>query len=50
MPTDTPSVWLTEETYDRARVELGLLLVQRNTGSHRGHHDREEQPNRIRRL
>ncbi len=48
MPTDTPSVWLTEVTYDRARVELALLLVQRNTGSHRG--DREQRPARIRQL
>ena len=42
--------WMTEETYDRARIELALLRMERATGAHRGHSDREHREFRIRRL
>jgi hypothetical protein len=42
--------WLTEETYDRARIELALLRMERATGAHRGHSDREQRELRIRQL
>jgi hypothetical protein len=35
VPIDTPRVWLTEQTYDRARVELARLRMERATGSRR---------------
>ncbi|MBN9096665.1 MULTISPECIES: GreA/GreB family elongation factor [unclassified Pseudonocardia] len=50
MPTDAPDTWLSGETHDRARIELALLLVRRNTGSHQGNHDLERRPARIRKL
>ena len=50
MPIDAPRVWLTEETCDRARIELALLRMERATGTHRGHSDREQRALRIRQL
>jgi transcription elongation factor GreA len=50
MPIDAQRVWLTEETYDRARIELALLRMERATGAHREHIDREQRALRIRRL
>lgn len=50
MPIDTQRVWLTEETYDRARIELALLRMERATGAHRGHSDSEQRALRIRQL
>ena len=50
MPIDTQRVWLTEETYDRARIELAMLRMERATGSHRGHIDPEQRAVRIRQL
>ena len=31
MPNDTQRAWLTEDTYDRARIELARLLMERAT-------------------
>jgi hypothetical protein len=42
--------WLTEETYDRARIELALLRMERATGAHRGRPDPEQRARRIRQL
>jgi transcription elongation factor GreA len=42
--------WLTKETYDRARIELALLRMERAMGAHRGHSDREPRELRIRQL
>lgn len=50
MPADTQKVWLTEHTYDRLRVELAELLVERATEAHRGDPDRERRDLRIRHL
>jgi transcription elongation factor GreA len=50
MPIDTQRVWLTEDTYDRARIELAMLRMERATGSHRGHIDPEQRAVRIRQL
>ena len=50
MPIDTQRVWLTEETYDRARIELALLRMEQATGAHRGQADREQRAIRIRQL
>jgi transcription elongation factor GreA len=50
VPIDTQQVWLTEETYDRARIELASLLMERATGSQREHIDREQRAARIRQL
>jgi hypothetical protein len=50
MPIDTQRVWLTEDTYDLARIELAMLRMERATGSHRGHIDPEQRAVRIRQL
>jgi transcription elongation factor GreA len=50
MPIDTQRVWLTEETYDRARIELALLRMEQATGAHRGQADRQQRAIRIRQL
>jgi transcription elongation factor GreA len=50
MPIDTQRVWLTEETYDLARVELALLRMELATGSHRGGTDPRQRALRIRQL
>jgi len=50
MSIDTQRVWLTEETYDRARIELAMLRMELATGSHRGHTDPEQRVLRIRQL
>jgi transcription elongation factor GreA len=50
MPIDAQRAWLTAETYDRARIELALLRMERATGTHRGQADREERALRIRQL
>jgi hypothetical protein len=50
MPTDTQRVRLTEETYDRARIELAMLRMARATGSIRRHTDPEQRAVRIREL
>jgi transcription elongation factor GreA len=50
MPIDSQRAWLTAETYDRARIELALLRMERATGAHRGQTDREQQALRIRQL
>ena len=47
MPIDTQRAWLTEDTYDRARIELARLLMERATGSHREHMDDERRGRRI---
>ena len=49
MPTDTQP-WLTRQAYDRARIELAQLLVERATGSHREHPDLGDRARRIRHL
>jgi transcription elongation factor GreA len=50
MPIDAQRAWLTEETYDRARIELALLRMEQATGAHRGQADREQRALRIRQL
>jgi transcription elongation factor GreA len=45
MPVDTQRVWLTEQTYDRVRIELALLLAERAAAT-----DREQRELRIRQL
>jgi transcription elongation factor GreA len=50
MPIDAQRAWLTEATYDRARIELALLRMERATGAHRGQADREQRALRIRQL
>jgi hypothetical protein len=50
MPMDTQRGRLTEETYDRARIELALLRMERAMGAHRGQHDPEQRARRIRQL
>jgi transcription elongation factor GreA len=50
MAIDAQRSWLTEETYERARIELALLRMERATGAHRGHSDREARELRIRQL
>jgi transcription elongation factor GreA len=50
MAIDAQRTWLTEETHDRARIELALLRMERATGAHRGHSDREARELRIRQL
>jgi transcription elongation factor GreA len=50
MPIDTQRVWLTEQTYDRARIELTMLQMELATGSCREHTDSEQRALRIRQL
>jgi hypothetical protein len=50
MPIDTQRVRLTEETYDRARIELAILRMERATGSIRRRTDPEQRAVRIRQL
>lgn len=50
MPIDTQRVWLTEQTYDRARIELAMLQMERATGSHREPTDPKRRALRIRQL
>jgi transcription elongation factor GreA len=50
MPIDVQRVWLTEETHERARIELAFLHMERATGAHRGGSDRERRALRIRQL
>jgi transcription elongation factor GreA len=50
MPIDTQRVWLTEESYDRARIELALLRMERAMGARRGQADPEQRALRIRQL
>jgi len=50
MSIDTQPAWLSEETYDLARIELALLRMERATGSHRGRPDPERRARRIRQL
>jgi transcription elongation factor GreA len=50
VPTDTPRVWLSEPTYDRARIELARLRMERATGSRREFTDQEQRERRIRQL
>lgn len=50
VPIETQRAWLTEETYDRARIELELLRVQRGTGSFIEYGDEEQCARRIRQL
>jgi transcription elongation factor GreA len=50
MLIDARRAWLTEETYDRALVELALLRMERATGSHRESTDPERRALRIRQL
>jgi transcription elongation factor GreA len=50
MPTDTQRIWLTEQTYDRARIELAMLQMERATGSRREHTEPEQRMLRIRQL
>ena len=50
MPIDTPRVWLTEQTYDLARIELARLHMERATGSRREFTDQEQRERRIRQL
>ena len=50
MPTDTQRAWLTEQAYDRARIELAQLLVERATGGHGERSERERRARRIRHL
>ena len=50
MPIGTQRAWLTEETYERARIELAELLIRRDTGSFVECSDEEQCARRIRRL
>ena len=50
MPIGTQRAWLTEETYERARIELAELLTRRDAGSFVEHGDKEQCARRIRRL
>ena len=50
MSTGIQQVWLTEETYDRARIELAMLRMEQATGSRRGGVDEEQRLRRMRRL
>ena len=50
MSIDTQRVWLTEETYDRARIELTRLRMERATGSRREYADEEQRARRMREL
>ena len=50
VPIDTPRVWLTEQTYDLARIELARLHMERATGSRREFTDQEQRERRIRQL
>ncbi|MFC4945151.1 GreA/GreB family elongation factor [Pseudonocardia sp. GCM10023141] len=50
MPIDTRRVWLTQQTYERARIELAQLLVERATGSHGEHAEPDRRELRIRQL
>jgi transcription elongation factor GreA len=50
MPINAQRVWLTEETYDRARIELAFLHMERAVGAHRGGSDLERRALRIRQL
>jgi transcription elongation factor GreA len=50
VPIDVHPVWLTEEAYDRARIELARLRMERATGSRREYLDEEQRVRRIRQL
>lgn len=50
MSTDIQRVWLSQETYDRACVELAMLRMEQSTGSRRGGGDEEQRVRRMRRL
>lgn len=50
MPVSTQRVGLSEQAYDRLRVELALLLMERATGSFRVRNEPEQRERRIRRL
>lgn len=50
MPIDAQRAWLTPETYDRARIELALLRMERAVGVHREHSDPDQRALRIRQL
>ena len=50
VPIGTQRAWLTEETYERARIELAELLTRRAAGSFVEHGDEEQCARRIRRL
>lgn len=50
MPTDMSRSWLTDQAYDRARIELAMLRMERATGSRRGLVDDEQRSRRIRKL
>jgi len=50
VPIDSQRVWLTEESYDRARIELARLRMERATGSRREHTDEEQRARRIQQL
>lgn len=50
MPIDAQRAWLTPETYDRARIELALLRMERAMGAHREHSDPDQRALRIRQL
>ncbi len=50
MPIDTQRAWLTQQAYDRARIELAQLLVERATGGHAERSERERRARRIRHL
>jgi transcription elongation factor GreA len=50
MAIGTQRVWLSEETFDRARVELAMLRMEQATGSRRGGGDEEQRVRRMRRL
>jgi hypothetical protein len=50
VPIGTQRAWLTEETYERARIELAELLTRRAAGSFVEHGDEEQCARRICRL
>ena len=50
MPIGTQRAWLTEETDERARIELAELLTRRDAGSFVERGDKEQCARKIRRL
>ena len=50
MPIDSQRVWLTEESYDRARIELARLHMERATGSRREYTNEDQRARRIQQL
>ena len=50
MPIEMQRAWLTEETYERARIELAELLIRRAAGSFIEYSDEQQCARRIRRL